>query len=74
MRYLFVCPCRVGMIMPDGNMVSMTFEAGTVVEPHTVTDAPEAEDQHELALDDGTLLVNVPRAAIVPCQECAATA
>lgn len=66
MRLSFKYPCRVGVVLPDGSMTSMTFGMGerTQVVINTGCITLEARTHRDFELADGTLLINVPLNAI----------
>jgi hypothetical protein len=61
MRIVFNYPCRVGVVTPDGNMNTWDFGCNEAVAVRPFVATGETVD---IALRDGTLLVNVPTAAI----------
>jgi len=65
MRCTFNYPCRIGVVLPDSSMSAMEFDRDDVVEVARIGSVTgEAWAPRDLELEDGTLLVNVPPAAL----------
>lgn len=65
MRFSFNYPCRIGVVLPDGDMTTLMFGCGEVVFPvNAGCLTMEARTHQDFELEDGTLLVNVPLSAI----------
>ena len=65
MRISFNYPCDIAVVTLDGDLTSWRFGVGEVVEvvsPGTIT--LEARSTMDYALPDGSVLLNVPLAAV----------
>ena len=65
MRFAFSYLCHVGAVTPDGNMTTMMFDPGDVVD---VVNAGcllfESRSYMDFEMEDGTLLLSVPCGAV----------
>ena len=64
MRCSFNYPCHVGALMPDGDMTTMVFGCGEVIDVKCAVRTLEARTHNDFELEDGTVLVNVPNGAL----------
>jgi len=65
MRFAFNYVCHVGAVMPDGDMTTMVFGANEVIEPINMGCLTlEARTHQDFELKDGTVILDVPLAAI----------
>jgi len=71
MRCIFEYACCVGVVMADGTMTSMDFEAGQILDVSDVR--PAAADGAygcDISLTDGTVLLDVPESVFTLVSEC----
>lgn len=67
MRLVFTYPCHVGIVTADGDMTTAMFNLGdavNVVNAGCLLLDSEPRTHMDFELEDGTLLLNVPFAAI----------
>lgn len=65
MRFAFNYACSIGIVTADGAMTTLIYNAGDVVDivsPGCLIMEPR--EYQDFALEDGTVLLNVPLAAI----------
>ena len=65
MRLAFNYPCHVGIITVDGDMTTMVFPVGAVIDVHNVGCLIASSRTHQdFEMTDGTLLKDVPLVAV----------